>query len=152
MLGRVKKSKLVPLNIVYQGMSMMSLNKTSGCNSRLKQGEMCKSMKYEKLFKDDQKFLEGPYYRKHLNKIWNEETKIQLPFLAMTICNNFLLIQALAILIFILERRKSFWSLLLKPTTSTMRQHQKESVNFRHKFCYVVADSRDLNEKYFCFK
>ena len=33
-------------------------------------------MKYEKLFKDDQKFLEGPYYRKHLNKIWNEETKI----------------------------------------------------------------------------
>ena len=59
LLGRIKGSKLVPLDIVHQGMPMMSLNKTSCWRSRLKQGEMCKSTKYKEWIKHYQKFLEG---------------------------------------------------------------------------------------------
>ena len=78
MLGRLKESKLVPPDIVHQGMPMRSLNKRSCWRSRLKQGEMGKTMKYEEWFKHYRIFLEGPYYRKHLNKICGEEAKIQL--------------------------------------------------------------------------
>ena len=74
LLGRIKGSKLVPLDIVHQGMPMMSLNKTSCWSSRLKQGEMCKSTKYKEWIKHYQEFLEG----KQPNKICNEEAKIQL--------------------------------------------------------------------------
>ena len=42
-------------------------------------------MKYKKWFRDYQKFLEEPYYRKDLNKICNEEAKIQIAIP----CNNY---------------------------------------------------------------
>ena len=51
------------------------LKKTSCWKCRLKQEEISKSMKYQECLKHYQKFLERPYYRKHLNKISHEEGK-----------------------------------------------------------------------------
>ena len=100
------------------------LKKTSCWKCRLKQEEISKSMKYQECLKHYQKFLERPYYRKHLNKISMKKENDNLPFLAikypmkkendnlpflaMTICNNFLLIEALGIVIFNSGRRKDF--------------------------------------------
>ena len=72
----------------------------------------------------------------------------------MSICNNFLLIEALKNLMFFLRRTKCVWSMIIKPTPTilTTKQHQRESINIGHNICYVVAGSRDLHKKYFCFK
>ena len=42
---------------IYEGMPMISLNKSSCLNCRLKQGEMCKFMEYEERFKQHQNLL-----------------------------------------------------------------------------------------------
>ena len=68
----------------------------------------------------------------------------------MTICNNFLLIEeALTIVIFVLGRRKYFSSSIIKPADFTVKQHQWESMNFGHKVCFLVGDSRDWHKKIF---
>ena len=55
-LGNAWQSKQVITRdiSIYEGMPIISLNKLSCLNSRLKQGEMCKSMEYEERFKQHQ--------------------------------------------------------------------------------------------------
>ena len=79
-----------------------------------------------------------------------KKQKYNLAFLPMTICNNFLLIEeALTIANFLLAGSKYLRSLIIKPKDLTVKQHQRKSINFGHKACSVLGDSRDLHKKIF---
>ena len=56
-----------------------------------------------------------------------KKQKFSLPFLALTISNNFLLIEALITVFFILGRRKYSWSLIIKPTILKQQNNTKEN-------------------------
>ena len=56
-----------------------------------------------------------------------KKQKLNLPFLALTISNNFLLIEALITVFFILGRRKYSWSLIIKPTILKQQNNTKEN-------------------------
>ena len=79
-----------------------------------------------------------------------KKQKYNLAFLPMTICNNFLLIEeALTIVNFLLAGSKYLRSLIIKPKDLPVKQHQRKSINFGHKACSLLGDSRDLHKKIF---
>ena len=117
----------MPLNIVHQEMPMMPLNKTSfgalGWNNEkfASQWNMKNGLSIIKNFLKD--LTTESISRKYAMK----KQKFNLPFLALTISNNFLLIEALITVFFILGRRKYSWSLIIKPTILKQQNNTKEN-------------------------